>query len=349
MKINNIINTIFYILTIIIVFNYISKWNSNIKDIKNIKDSKDSKINKSETFINNGTSIITRKMEKFDTSKNKNYVIGFANELETNEYQHINEEIKKNTDGYNYDQNNYSPEEKKAYNEFIKTIKNLEEKYKDDVNKTELLYLKNKAYNTYLNSKENYAISYLQTPNIDPLEDPIKLTDRFPRRRKELMNEQKHRHYHKLNTDWKNIGNNEELFLKKYDWLNKMGKPLKLPPSFDLLTDNEEILKYRKLASGRIPQDILTDYNPMIMGSQRLTRENVSRDFKLFDNNDGNIDDSNNKDGNNKDGNIYDGNNKNLTNYFFLKAYTEDEYNKYLDKINEKDNTKKYYEILGLE
>ena len=320
MEINNIINTIFYILTFVITFNYIQKWNTNIKVIS-----------KKETF-NNTNSQLEELKQKTGYITKTNYMcdsnvdssqVGYANELETNEYQHMDKEVQQRTNGYKYEQS-MTPEEKQSYDEFIKTVNELEETYKGEDSKTELLYYKNKAYQEYMNTQKKYAKSYLQSPNVDAKNDPIKRTDQYPRRREGLMDEQRKRHYHKLNTYWKEIGEDEELFLEKYDWLNKMGKPLKLPPSFDLTTDNDDILEYRKAASGRMPQDILTDYNPMIMGSQRLTRETVSRSNKL-----------------DEDGNS--------TDEYFLKPYTEEAYNKYLDKISNTDYTKKYYEILGMD
>lgn len=342
MEISNIINTIFYILTFIITFNYIQKWNSNMKASSNKEtfNNKNNNINRNinnpktyikETF-NNPKSQLKELKEKSGYIQKGEYMcdsnidgsqVGYANELETNEYQHIDKEVQQRTDGYKYDKL-ITPEEQQKYTEFIKTIKKLEDTYKGPDSKTELLYYKNKAYREYMNSREQYAKSYLQTPNVDSKNDPIKRTDQFPRRREELMDEQRKRYYHKLNTDWKEIGENEELFLEKYDWLNKMGKPLKLPPSFNLTTDNDDILEYRKAASGRMPQDILTDYNPMIMGSQRLTREDVSRGSKISED-------------------------SNASDEYFLKPYTEEEYNKYLDKISNEDYTKKYYELLGLD
>jgi hypothetical protein len=268
-----------------------------------------------------------------DSNINGNNV-GYANELETNEYQYLNEKINSNLNGINI-KKNMSDAEKEVYQTFIKKIKALEETYKGDENKTKLLYYKNKAYREYMNTREQYAKSYLQSTNVNPKDDTIKLTDQFPRRREELMDEQRKRHYYKLNTDWNNMGKNKDVFLEKYDWLNKMGKPLKLPDDFGLLTDNDEILEYRKQTSGRMPQDILTDYNPMIMGSQRLMHENVSRGLKKPD--DATDDD------------VDANNNSAVPDEYFLKPYTEEEYNKYLDEISEKDYTKKYYEILGLE
>jgi hypothetical protein len=331
MEIKNIINTLFYILTFVITFNYIQKWNTNMKIISNNETINNTNNNINETF-NNTKSKLEQLKQKTGYIKKGDYMcdsnidgtqVGYANELETNEYQHMDNEVQLRTNGYKYEQS-MTPEEKNAYTDFMKTIKTLEETYKGEDNKTELLYHKNKAYREYMNTRKQYTKSYLQSPNIDPKNEPIELTDRFPRRREELMDEQRRRHYHKLNTDWKEMGEDEELFLEKYDWLNKMGKPLKLPPSFNLLTDNDDILEYRKAASGRMPQDILTDYNPIIMGSQRLTRETVSRNYKLDEN--GNTPDE-----------------------YFLNPYTEEEYNKYLDEISNKDYTKKYYEVLGMD
>jgi len=306
-KFEKIINIIFFLLTIIILFNYIRQWNKNMKNITNIN-----KINELnyEKFINNQQE--NNQQENNKQENNNKIKLGYANELETNEYQHLDEEIQKKTDGTKF-LSGMTIQENLDFKEFQNNIKLLET---SNLTGIELFNEKNRIYQEYLKKQKKIGNEqYLETVNVDPLNDPIKLTDRFPRRREELMDEQLKRHYYKLNKDWEKMGGDVDLFLQKYGWLNEMGKSSTIPINFNLKTSTEDILEYKKENSGRMPQDIITDYNPIIMGSQRLTSEDVTR----------------------------------LINDFYLKPMTELEYNKYLDKILNKDNTKKYYELIGIE
>jgi hypothetical protein len=336
MEIKQIINVILYILCFIILFNYIRNWNKNMKYIMNLKNNKTTH-NNLDTFnnINNNLDTFNNINNNLDTFNNINnnldnikqnsgyevvgdYLcdskidiskLGYANETETNEYQHLDEEIQKQTNGYNY-KTKFTQEDEKKYLEFKKKIKDLENKYSG----VELFYYKNKAFREYLNTQEHYTKEYLELPNVDPKNDPIKLTNTYPRYRKDKMEFQKRFFYKQMNDDYSKMNYDDKLFLDKYGWLNKMGQPLLLPDDFNLKTTNDEILEYRKLNSGRLPQHILTDYNPYIKGCNRLTKECVTR--------------------------IHD--------KFNLQSYTREDYDKYINNITNKEYTNKYYEILGM-
>jgi len=364
-KIINIINFIFYLLIIIILFNYIKNWNKNIKKLtiqsENIKSKNINNLDSVDSFTNidkinyNKNTYLDLDIKEYEDITN----LGFANELETNEYLHLDEDIQKETDGTNY-KLNMNQDEKNKYHNFIQNIKKIESKYTglqliNEKNKLYMDYLTlinkdnnnflqkimilenkytgeeltneiNKARIEYLKNPKNKSnYNYLETPNVNilnnPLNDPIKLTDKFPRRREELQQEQKYRHYHKLNTDYKKL-KNDKLFLQKYDWINKMGKPLPLPDNFNLNTSNDDILQYRQLNGNRTVQDILTDYNPMIMGCPRLTSECVS---------------------------VIRSEEINGIESIFDLTFTSEDYNNYLDEIKKKEFTKNYYKILGID
>lgn len=301
-----LIDVILYLLTFIILFYYIVNWNKTIKDTRN-------KTNNKEYFydipsIDNINSYYIDKSGKYMCDTNiKTETLGYANETETNEYKHLDPNISQKLNPYEYAQD-YTEEDKELLKELKKELINFENKYSG----LELVYMKNKAYSAFMNKLKNKPRTYLQSPNVNPKDDPINLKDQYPRNRKKLQTEFDTRFKDMLNTYFKSINNNNDLYLEKYGWINNMGKPLPLPNYFYLNTNNDDILEYRKQYS-RLPQEVLTDYNPLI-NCKRLTRECVSRIHPNFP----------------------------------MKPRDRVDYEKYLDEIKDNAYVDKYYDVLGM-
>lgn len=306
-KLLKLIDVIFYSLTFIVLFYYIVNWNKTIKSTRNKNVNKE--------YFNDLPSIKHDKSYNIDNTGKymcntniKPETLGYANETETNEYKHLDTTISQKLNPYEYEQD-YTEEDKELIKDFKKEILNLDKTYSG----LELVYKKNKAFSDFINNLSNKPRTYLQSPNVNPKEDPINLKEQYPRNRKELQNEFDTRFKDMLNTYFKSINSNNDMYLEKYGWINEMGKQLPLPNDFSLETDNDDILEYRKQYS-RLPQEVLTDYNP-ITNCKRLTRECVSR----------------------------------LEPNFPMKPRDRKDYEKYLDEIKENAYVDKYYEVLGMD
>jgi hypothetical protein len=320
------INAFFYILTFIILFYYIIHWNkimslsSEISTHYNYTSNEkfNDNANANASSSNNASVSSNYKLvnNKYMCQENiKSESIGYGNENETIMYMPLDEDIKDKLNPFNYN-NDYSIEDKENYNKMIKNIKDLELKYgenKTNSSKLELLYKKNLEYRNFINNLSNKNRTYPNLPNVDPDNDPIKLTDKHPINRTLLSDEYKKRHYHELNNYYDYVNKNDKLFLKKYNWLNEMGKPLPLPDNFNIRTTNNDILEHRKNKS-RLPQDILTDYNPLT-NCKRLTSECLD-----------------------------------MINYCHPMTITDREkYEEYLDYIKSQGYVDKYYELIGMD
>jgi hypothetical protein len=234
--------------------------------------------------------------------------LGYANETETNDYMHLDTTIAETLNSFNYE-NTYTDEDKGKLSDFKKYLQELETQYEG----LELIYMKNNAYSNFMNSISSKPNTYLQLPNVDPKNDPIHLTDVYPKNRKLLTQELTNRHINTINNYYKDVNNNDTRLLQKYGWLNEMGNTTANIATFNLTTDNNDIINYNK-QFGRLPQDILTDYNP-ITNCKRLTRECVTR----------------------------------IAPNYPLKPMDRQDYEKYLDKIKEDGYVDKYYEVLGMD
>lgn len=332
-SLTKIIDIVFYISTVAVLFYYIVQWNKTNKSINklntnqptvnnDIADNFEDTDNSKNT--NNGNNNITRslldRIKENDNYKltdgkymcNTDYIqsdkLGYANETETNEYGHLDTTIAETLNSFNYE-NTYTDEDKDKLADFKKGLQELETQYEG----LELIYMKNNAYRNFMNSISSKPKTYLQLPNVDPKNDPIHLTDVYPKNRKLLTQELTNRHINTINNYYKEVDNNDTRLLQKYGWLNEMGNTTANIATFNLTTGNNDIIEYNK-QFGRLPQDILTDYNP-ITDCKRLTRECVTR----------------------------------LEPNYPLKPMDRQDYEKYLDKIKEDGYVDKYYEVLGMD
>lgn len=339
-SLTKIIDIVFYIATFIVLIYYIVQWNKTNKSLNKSMDTLQTTVNNNITDkfndtdnsknadngnnTSNNNSNVTRsllnRIKENDNYKltdgkymcNTDYIqpdkLGYANETESNEYGHLDTTIAETLNSFNY-VTSYTDEDKDKLADFKKGLQELDTQYEG----LELIYMKNNAYRNFMNSISSKPKTYLQLPNVDPKNDPIHLTDVYPKNRKLLTQELTNRHINTINQYYKEVNNNDAMLLQKYGWLNEMGNTTANIAAFNLTTDNNDIIGYNK-QFGRLPQDILTDYNP-ITDCKRLTRECVTR----------------------------------LEPNYPLKPMDRQDYEKYLDKIKEDGYVDKYYEVLGMD